>query len=105
MEEPSVYTSLVFFGFLYSPINLLVSILFNVFSRKNEFEADAYAALTAGTPEQLIDSLKKLSQANLSNLTPHPVMVFMHYSHPPVLTRIKKLRQIQKDSVGDRKST
>ncbi len=105
MEEPSVYTSLVFFGFLYSPINLLVSILFNIFSRKNEFEADAYAALTTGTPEKLIESLKKLSQANLSNLTPHPVMVFMHYSHPPILARIEKLRQIQKDSDGDRKST
>jgi STE24 endopeptidase len=95
MEETSIYSSLVFFGFLYSPINLLVSILFNAFSRKNEFEADNYAARTTGSPEKLITSLKKLSQANLSNLTPHPLMVFVHYSHPPVLARIEKLRQFR----------
>jgi STE24 endopeptidase len=93
MEETSIYSSLVFFGFLYSPINLLVSILFNAFSRNNEFEADRYAARTTGSPEALISSLKKLSQANLSNLTPHPAMVFVHYSHPPVLARIKNLNQ------------
>jgi STE24 endopeptidase len=93
MEETSIYSSLVFFGFLYSPINLLVSILFNAFSRNNEFAADRYAARTTGSPEALISSLKKLSQANLSNLTPHPAMVFVHYSHPPVLARIKNLRQ------------
>lgn len=93
MEETSIYSSLVFFGFLFSPINLLVSILFNAFSRNNEFAADRYAAETTGSPEALISSLKKLSQANLSNLTPHPAMVFVHYSHPPVLARIENLRQ------------
>jgi STE24 endopeptidase len=93
MEETSIYSSLVFFGFLYSPINLLVSILFNAFSRNNEFAADSYAAQTTGSPEALISSLKKLSQANLSNLSPHPAMVFIHYSHPPVLARIENLRQ------------
>jgi STE24 endopeptidase len=95
MEETSIYSSLVFFGFLYSPINILISILFNAFSRNNEFAADRYAAKTTGWPEELISSLKKLSQANLSNLTPHPVMVFVHYSHPPVLARIGKLRQFR----------
>lgn len=93
MTETSIYSSLVFFGFLYAPINLLVSILFNFFSRRNEFEADRYAAETTGTPEWLITGLKKLSKANLSNLNPHPLMVFVHYSHPPVLARIEKLRQ------------
>jgi STE24 endopeptidase len=97
MTETSIYSSLVFFGFLYSPINLLVSILFNAFSRKNEFEADNYAAKTTGSPDRLISSLKKLSQANLSNLTPHPLMVFVHYSHPPVLARIEKLRQFEQN--------
>jgi STE24 endopeptidase len=97
MSETSIYSSLIFFGFLYSPINLLVSILFNAFSRKNEFEADNYAARTTGSPEKLITSLKKLSQANLSNLTPHPLMVFVHYSHPPVLARIEKLRQFEQN--------
>ncbi len=93
MAETSIYSSLVFFGFLYAPINLLVSILFNYFSRRNEFEADRFAAKTTGTGEWLISGLKKLSQANLSNLNPHPFMVFVHYSHPPVLARIDKLRQ------------
>ena len=94
MTETSIYSSLVFFGFLYSPINLFISIAFNRFSRKNEFEADYYAAHSTGTAELLITGLKKLCQANLSNLTPHPVMVFLHYSHPPVLTRIQKLKKL-----------
>ncbi|TKB23616.1 M48 family metallopeptidase [Desulfopila sp. IMCC35006] len=93
MQHTSVYSSLLFFGFLYSPINLLVSIIFHFFSRKNEFAADRYAAQSTGVPEFLVSSLKKLSQANLSNLTPHPTMVFLHYSHPPVLQRIEKLRE------------
>ncbi|MGB3211635.1 MAG: M48 family metallopeptidase [Desulforhopalus sp.] len=97
MAETSIYSSLVFFGFLYSPLSLLISIFFNVFSRKNEFEADEYAAQTTACPELLITSLKKLSKANLSNLTPHPLMVFIHYSHPPVLLRIDRLRQINKN--------
>jgi len=94
LEKTTVYSSLVLFGFLYSPINVLVSILFNFFSRKNEFAADRYALQSTGSAECLISSLKKLSQANLSNLTPHPAMVFLHYSHPPVLLRIEKLRQV-----------
>jgi len=93
MEKTSIYSSLVFFGYLYSPLSLLISILFNYFSRCNEFQADLYAAQSTEAPESLISSLKKLSQANLSNLTPHPLQVFLHYSHPPVLARIKKLRQ------------
>ncbi len=99
MQQTTVYSSLVFFGFLYTPISFLVSILFNFFSRRNEFAADNYAAQSTGSSLFLISSLKKLSQANLSNLTPHPAMVFLHYSHPPVLRRIKKLQQF-KSNIG-----
>jgi STE24 endopeptidase len=93
MEYMSIYASLIFFGFIYSPVSLIVSVFFNMVSRKHEYEADEYAAGTTGSPEKLVDSLKILSQANLSNLTPHPLNVFIHYSHPPVLKRIEKLRQ------------
>ncbi len=93
--EPSVYASLVIFGFLYSPLSLIVSILFHAISRKHEFEADRYALKTTGSADKLIASLKKLSKANLANLTPHPIKVFIYYSHPPLLERIRKLRALR----------
>ncbi len=92
MTHVSIYASLVFFGFLYSPVSFLISIIFNHFSRKHEYEADSYAAQSTKAPHNLIDGLKILSKANLSNLTPHPLNVFLHYSHPPILERIKALR-------------
>jgi len=94
MEEPSVYGGLFFFGFLYSPMMMLLSIFGNVLSRKYEYEADAYAAKTTGDPTSMIDALKKLSVENFSNLTPHPLKVFLSYSHPPVLERIRAIRQV-----------
>lgn len=94
MKQTSIYASLIFFGFLYSPISTLLSILFNILSRKHEYEADRFAAVTTNNPYHLISGLKKLSKLNLSNLTPHPWIVFVTYSHPPVLERIKKLRRI-----------
>ena len=94
MINMSLYASLIFFGFLFSPINLLVSIFFNIFSRRNEFSADQFAVKSTQSPENLILGLKKLSRVNLSNLTPHPFYVFLHYSHPPILERISALKQI-----------
>lgn len=94
MQHMSIYSSLVFFGFIYSPVSTLTSIIFNVISRKHEYAADKYAAVTTAQPELLIEGLKKLTIANLGNLTPHPLHVFLHYSHPPVLMRIKKLQQL-----------
>ena len=94
VSEPSVYAGLLFFGLLFTPVELGLSILVNLFSRRNEFEADRFAAETTGSGEPLITALKKLSADNLSNLTPHPVAVFLDYSHPPVLQRIAALRQI-----------
>lgn len=96
MEQVSIYASLVFFGFLYSPLSMLLGIGFNLFSRRNEYQADRYAAETLQDEcgsEALISGLKKLSVSNLSNLTPHPLNVFLNYSHPPVLARIEALRQ------------
>ncbi|MBW1635343.1 MAG: M48 family metallopeptidase [Deltaproteobacteria bacterium] len=94
MQHVSVYSSLVFFGFIYSPVSMLTSTVFNAISRKHEYDADKYAATSTSKPELLIRALKKLTVANLGNLTPHPFHVFLHYSHPPVLMRIKKLQQL-----------
>jgi STE24 endopeptidase len=64
-------------------------------SRKHEYEADHYAFTTYQKSEAFISALKKLTVNNLSNLTPHPLKVFLQYTHPPVLQRIAALRQMQ----------
>ena len=94
MEHISVYAGILFFGFLYAPIGLVLGIAGNIISRKHEYEADAYAVQTTGSGEAMISGLKKLSSDNLANLTPHPFKVFMEYSHPPVLQRIEALRKL-----------
>jgi len=92
MQDVSIYAGLIFFGMLYSPIDLFVSILFQISSRKDEYEADRFARDTTQSHKPLISALKKLSAHNLSNLTPHPFYVFLNYSHPPVMERINALR-------------
>jgi STE24 endopeptidase len=94
MENLSIYASLVFFGFLYSPINMIISIIGSILSRKHEYEADRFAIETFKKPQAFIDALKKLTVDNLSNLTPHPAKVFLSYSHPPVLMRIREIKQM-----------
>ena len=95
MDEISIYAGLIFFGLLYSPIDFFLSVLMKISSRKNEFEADKFAFKTLGDEKSLINALKKLSVTNLSNLTPHPFYVFLNYSHPPVLKRIKVLKELK----------
>ncbi len=92
MEHLSIYASLVFFGFLYSPISTILSIAMNCLSRRHEYEADQYSVRTTGAVQTFITALKRLSVDSLTNLTPHPLMVFIEYSHPPVLKRIEALR-------------
>lgn len=92
MENISTYASLVFIGFLFSPILRIMSIFTQKLSRKYEFEADEFSKLTYGHPEALISALKKLSMDNFSHLTPHSLKVILDYTHPPVLQRIKALR-------------
>lgn len=87
---PSFHIGLIAFGMLYSPLSLILGIGMNVMSRKNEYQADRYAS-EMFRPQPLVDALKKLSRKNLSNLTPHPVYVFFHYSHPPLYQRVKAL--------------
>ena len=89
---PSFHIGLIAFGILYSPISEITGIFMNYMSRKFEYQADNYAKETFSS-EPLISSLKKLSKNSLSNLTPHFVYVFIHYSHPTLFERIKNLKQ------------
>lgn len=89
--ESSFHLDILVFGLLYSPISQILGIISNIISRKHEFEADAYARETY-SGHALGAALKKLSSDNLSNLKPHPAYVFVHYSHPPVLERLKALK-------------
>ncbi len=90
--EASFHLGLIAFGVLYSPISILTGLLTNALSRHNEYQADNFAK-DKYEADSLISSLKKLSKNNLSNLTPHPVYVFFHYSHPPLLQRIRSLKK------------
>lgn len=92
VEIPSFHIGLIAFGMLYAPISEITGLIMNLFSRKFEYQADDYAKTTYKA-EPLITSLKKLSKNSLSNLTPHPAYVFMHYSHPTLLQRIVNLRK------------
>jgi len=91
-SEASFHLGLLAFGVLYSPISLLTGLGSNALSRHHEFQADRFAKESYNAVS-LISSLKKLSKNNLSNLTPHPVYVFFHYSHPPLLQRIRSLKK------------
>ena len=91
MDQTSIYAGLIFFSILYLPIDFFTGIFLMALSRKNEYEADHFAADTTGDPVSLINALKKLSVNNLSNLIPHPFYVFLNYSHPPVIERIKAI--------------
>ena len=87
----SFHIGLIAFGILYSPISELTGLLMNYISRRFEYQADNYAKETY-KGEPLISSLKKLSKKSLSNLTPHPTYVFVHYSHPTLLQRVQNLQ-------------
>jgi len=92
-DQASFHLGLIAFGVLYAPISTLIGIAFNLYSRHIEYQADHYAGENY-EEHSLISALKKLSKNNLSNLTPHPAYVFVHYSHPPLLKRIRSLKNI-----------
>ncbi|MCF8224066.1 MAG: M48 family metallopeptidase [Bacteroidales bacterium] len=92
--QSSFHISVFAFFLIYSPVSRIVSLFMNWLSRKNEYEADSYAA-AVNNKDNLISALKKLSVKNLSNLNPHPAFVFVHYSHPPLIKRMNKLEKTQ----------
>jgi len=95
VEKPNFHIGLVAFGVLYTPVSFVLGIFMNMLSRKNEYQADAFAA-EHFKPQPLASALKKLSVKNLSNLTPHPKYVFFHYSHPTLLQRLEHLKKFEK---------
>ena len=90
-NQQAIHLNLIAFGILFSPISGITGLLMSMLSRKNEFEADAYAKETFDG-KALSNALKKLSVDSLSNLYPHPWYVFFHYSHPPLLQRLDALK-------------
>ena len=93
--EHAIHLNLLAFGILFSPISSVTGLFMNMYSRKNEFEADAYAKETFDG-RALANALKRLSVDSLSNLYPHPLYVFFHYSHPPLLKRLEALSPLTK---------
>lgn len=91
-SQLGIHLNLLAFGILFSPISAITGFFMNMYSRKNEYEADAYARETYGSIP-MVNALKKLSVDNLSDLYPHPLYVFFHYSHPPLLKRLEALQR------------
>jgi STE24 endopeptidase len=92
-SQPSFQISLVAFGILYTPLSTILGLIMNIISRKHEFAADAFAGKNYRS-DSLQEALIKLSVNNLSNLRPHPAYVFFYYSHPPLLQRLRVLREL-----------
>lgn len=90
----ALHLNVLAFGILYSPISTITGLLMNILSRKNEYEADAFAVRTFSSAP-LITALKKLTSDSLGNLTPHPWFEFVNFSHPSLLKRIKAMRKIK----------
>ncbi|MFO0913926.1 MAG: M48 family metallopeptidase [Pirellulales bacterium] len=91
VRDLSVYASMVFFSILFRPLSRLISVGLAILSRRNEYEADQFATQAVGSAEPLSSALRKLAKTNLSNLTPHPLQVFLNYSHPPLRERLAAL--------------
>ncbi len=91
--EASFHLNAIAFFVLYTPISMSFDLITNIFSRKYEYQADAFAA-KYGFGQELIDGLKKLSSSSLSNLMPHPLYVFFNYSHPTLFQRISKIKKM-----------
>ena len=91
VEKPALHIGIIVFAVIYTPVSMITGMFTNMLSRRNEYQADAYTK-AHGLGDELISGLKKLSKNNFSNLTPHPLYVFFHYSHPTLLQRIRAIK-------------
>lgn len=94
VDTPSVHAGLALFGVVFAPLNLVLSLPLLAYSRKNEYEADRFAVDALGTGADLAAGLQKLSVDSLANLTPHPLYVWLHHTHPPLLQRLAALHKL-----------
>jgi STE24 endopeptidase len=93
IETSSFFAKVILISFIIPIVAFPFGPLFNWISRRHENEADRYSFDLTGNGESMISSLVKLSKDNLSNLHPHPLYALFHYSHPPVLERIRRIRK------------
>jgi STE24 endopeptidase len=91
VKQISPQVGLVLFGILLEPVSKLLGVLANAWSRRHEFEADAYAAKLTGDGASLGEALKKMTADHLSHPTPAPLRVWLDYSHPPLVQRLEAL--------------
>ena len=91
VEQISPHVGLVLFSILLGPVSTLLGVLANAWSRRHEFEADAYAAHVTGDGPALGEALKKMTADHLSHPTPAPLRVWLDYSHPPLVERLEAL--------------
>jgi STE24 endopeptidase len=97
-SQPNFHIGVLAFGLLYSPISTIISCFTNLLSRHFEFQADSFAG-THCDPNDLQQALKRLSVDHLSNLNPHPLYVFIHYSHPPLISRLEGLEKLKNNRI------
>ncbi len=91
VKQISPHVGLVLFSILLEPVSKVLGVFANAWSRKHEFEADAYAAQATGDGAALGEALKKMTADHLSHPTPAPLRVWLDYSHPPLLRRLEAL--------------
>ncbi len=92
LKEGSFFAQVMILSLLASLAGFAVSPLWSALSRRDEYQADRFACDLSGDAEALAAALVKLSRDNLANLRPHPVYAAFHYSHPPVIERVRRLR-------------
>ncbi|HWB59034.1 MAG TPA: M48 family metallopeptidase, partial [Chthoniobacteraceae bacterium] len=100
VTQVSVWCGLALFMVVFSPLSEITSVALGFLTRAHEFDADRFAVETTRHAGAMIDALKKLSRGNLSNPAPHPLVVALHHSHPPVSRRIEAIRGMRKSQAG-----
>ncbi|MDZ7265340.1 MAG: M48 family metallopeptidase [candidate division KSB1 bacterium] len=95
IQPETLFAKLVLLGFIGSLLSFPLAPISSYFGRKREYEADQMAVDLMGSPDAIVSALIKLSKDNLSNLHPHPLYAKLYYSHPPIVQRLERLKQLK----------